>query len=416
VLDDPLGLARGERRAPGFTRAAAEAFTAAGYRNIADQNACFEDGWFPPALSADRTGRRSAATAYLGRDVRARANVMIRADTHVDRILIEDGRAVGVACGDETFRARQVILAAGTLQSPAMLLRAGIGPEAQLRALGIPIIADRPGVGANLHEHPSIAVSAWIGRQWRMGRTPRRHVHMALRYSSDVPGGVPSDMFTVVVAKSSWHPIGRRIGSLFTWINKSYSIGQVRLRSASPREQPEVAFQLLSDPRDMVHMKAALLRMLAFYAAPGLAAAAADPFVVVRGRMAAMVGRITAANWLLTLPPALLMDGPAALRRQVIRRLISPGPDLRTALVDDEALEAIVREYTIGGWQACGTCRMGAPDDRGAVVSPVDGRVYGVAGLGVVDASIMPVVPRANTNIPTIMLAEKMAAQILASA
>ena len=98
---------------------------------------------------------------------------------------------------------------------------------------------------------------------------------MALRYSSDVPGGAPSDMFTVVVAKSSWHPIGRRIGSLFTWINKSYSTGQVRLRSASPREQPEVAFQLLSDPRDMVRMKAALLRMRAFYAAPGLAAAAA---------------------------------------------------------------------------------------------------------------------------------------------
>jgi 5-(hydroxymethyl)furfural/furfural oxidase len=412
--DGPIAISRvPESDWPGFTRAAAEAFAAAGYTNIADQNGRFEDGFFPVALSADRTQRRSAAMGYLDGAVRARANLTIRADTQVDRIVIEDGRAVGVACGNEILRAGHIILAAGALHSPAMLLRAGIGPEALLRALGIPVIADRPGVGANLHEHPSLAVSAWIGRRWRMGRTPRRHVQMALRYTSDVPGGAPSDMFTVVVAKSSWHPIGRRVGSLFTWINKSYSTGHVRLRSANPREQPEVAFQLLSDPRDMVRMKATLRRMLAFYAAPGLAAATADPFVVVHGRMAAMVGRINAANWLLTLAPALLMDGPAPLRRQIIRRLISPGPDLQTALADDEALEAIVRDYTIGGWHACGTCRMGAPDDPGAVVSPANGGVYGVAGLSVIDASIMPTVPRANTNIPTIMLAEKMAAQIL---
>ena len=415
--DGPIAISRvPEGDWPGFTRAAAEAFAAAGYTNIKDQNARFEDGFFPVALSADRTQRRSAAMGYLDSTVRARANLTIRADTQVDRIVIEDGRAVGVACGDEMLRGQHIILAAGALHSPAILLRAGIGPEAELRALGIPVITDRPGVGANLHEHPSLAVSAWIGGRWRMGGTPRRHVQMALRYSSNVPGGAPADMFTVVVAKSSWHPIGRRLGSLFTWINKSYSTGHVRLRSASPREHPEVAFQLLSDPRDMVRMKAALRRMLAFYAGPGLSTAAAEPFVVVHGRMAAMVGRITAANWLLTLAPALLMDGPAPLRRQVIRRLISTGPDLHAALADDEALEAIVREYTIGGWHACGTCRMGAPDDRGAVVSPADGGVYGVAGLSVIDASIMPAVPRANTNIPTIMLAEKMAARILAGA
>jgi 5-(hydroxymethyl)furfural/furfural oxidase len=82
-------------------------------------------------------------------------------------------------------------------------------------------------------------------------------------------------------------------------------------------------------------------------------------------------------------------------------------------MASDDELTAIVRQHTIGGWHASGTCRMGAADDRLAVVSPVNGSVYGIEGLSVVDASIMPTVPRANTNIPTIMLAEKMASSMI---
>lgn len=413
--DGPIAISRVPRKDwPGFSQAAAEAFSSLGFADIGDQNGRFEDGFFPMALSADRTQRRSAAMGYLDRTARGRANLSIRAGVQVDRLVVEDGQVVGVGCGEEILRARQVIVAAGALQSPAMLLRAGIGPAAQLRALDIPVLADRPGVGANLCEHPSIAVSAWIGRGFRMGSHPRRHVQMALRYSSGLAGRLPADMFTVVVAKSSWHPIGRRIGSLFTWINKSFSTGYVRLRTPHAADYPEVAFQLLSDPRDRVRMKDAVRRMLAFYDAPGLRTAAADPFVVLHGRMAALVGQISAANWLLTLGPALLMEGPGGLRRQVIRRLVSSAPDLRAAAADEELLDEIVRQYTIGGWHASGTCRMGAADDPGAVVDPRNGDVYGVPGLAVVDASIMPCVPRANTNIPTLMLAEKMAAQMLA--
>ena len=219
-------------------------------------------------------------------------------------------------------------------------------------------------------------------------------------------------MFTVVVAKSAWHPIGRRLGSLFSWINKPYSTGSVRLASPDPRSYPNVAFELLSDRRDLVRMKAAVRKMFAFFRSAELSAACADPFAATHGAMAAMVGQINVRNWLMTIGPAILLDGPSAVRRMVVDALLAPGADLAAAMASDDELTAIVRQHTIGGWHASGTCRMGAPDDRLAVVSPANGNVYGIEGLSVVDASIMPTVPRANTNIPTIMLAEKMAASI----
>jgi len=394
---------------PGFTRAAAAAFAAEGYANIEDQNAVFTDGWFPVALSADRHQRRSAAMGYLDAQVRARPNLSIRAGTEVDRLVFEDRRAVGVSIAGEIQRAGRVVVSAGALQSPALLLRAGIGPAGHLRSVGVDVLVDRPGVGRNLHEHPSIAMSAWIRPGARMGDRPVRHVQMALRYSSGLAGTPPADMYTVVVAKSAWHPIGRRLGSLFSWINKSYSTGFVRLASPDPHTCPEIAFELLSDPRDLERMKACVLKMWAFFQSAPLAAAASDPFAATHGAMAALVGKISRRNWLMTLPPALLMDGPPALRRLMIDRLLAPGGRLADAIIDHDALTTIVRRHTIGGWHPSGTCRMGPAADPTAVVDPRDGSVHGVDGLHVVDASVMPCVPRANTNIPTLMIAEKMA-------
>jgi 5-(hydroxymethyl)furfural/furfural oxidase len=400
---------------PGFTRAAADAFEEAGYRNIEDQNGVFDDGWFPMALSTDRKQRVSAAMGYLDAATRRRQNLTIRSTTHVDKIVMDGARAVGVQIAGELIRGREIIISAGALQSPAMLLRAGIGPAPQLRSLGLDVVADLAGVGANLQEHPAIAMSAWL-RPWaRMGDTPRRHVQMALRHTSRVPASPPNDMFTVVVAKSAWHPIGRRLGSLFTWINKPFSQGHVKLTSADSRTRPEVAFQLLSDPRDFARMKSAFVQMAEFFAAPSMTRATADPFAAIHGAMAAAVGKMNWRNWLATMPPALALDGPAAIRRQVIRRLLAPGQNLAAALADDEVLDELVRNHTIGGWHASGTCRMGREDDRLAVTNPRDGRVHAVQGLRVIDASIMPTVPRANTNLPTIMIAEKTASAILSN-
>lgn len=412
--DGPITVSRvHESQWPGFTRAAAAAFEASGYSNIGDQNGRFDDGWFPMTLSTDRKQRRSASMGYLDAATRRRNNLEIRSKSHVTRILMDGLRAIGVEVGGAAIMGREIILSAGALLSPAMLLRAGIGDDSELRSAGVAPIHALRGVGRNLREHPSLAMASWIRPAARMGETPRRHVQMALRHTSHESWSPPNDMFTVVVAKSAWHPIGRRLGSLFTWINKPYSSGFLRLRSPDPETFPEVAFELLSDWRDLVRMKSAVRQLAAFYASSAMQGASADPFVAIHGAMAAMVGKINLRNWLLTLGPALLTDGPRALRRKVIDQLLAPGNNLAEALVDDRALERLVRKYTIGGWHPSGTCRMGPASNPDAVVDPVDGRVHGVAGLRVVDASLMPTVPRANTNLPTIMIAEKMASSIL---
>ncbi len=400
---------------PGFTRAAAEAFAGEGYADIGDQNGVFSDGWFAMSLSTNRRQRSSAAMGYLDAAARARTNLTIRSSTQVAGIVIDRGAATGVTLADGTrIDGREIIVAAGALQSPAILMRAGIGDAAELQRLGIAVVADRPGVGRNLQEHPSIAMSAWIRPHARMGASPRRHVQMALRYSSGLPKMPRNDMFTVVVAKSAWHPLGVRIGTLFSWINKPYSTGRVRLISAAPTDYPDVAFELLSDRRDFARMRDCVRRMAAFFASAPMRAAASAPFVATHGTLAALVGRITLRNWLMTGIPALAMDAVPPLRRVFIERLLSNDGPLDEALGDEERLDELVRKHTIGGWHASGTCRIGDPGDKFAVVDPKSARVIGVRHLRVVDASVMPTVPRANTNIPVIMLAEKLADAILA--
>lgn len=400
---------------PGFTRAAMRAIEAEGYRNIGDQNAVFDDGWFPMSLTTNRKSRSSAAMGYLDVQTRGRKNLTIRSGQKVDRVLTEGRRAIGVQIGDEQVLAHRVILAAGALESPTMLLRAGIGDAAQLRTAGVEVLHHLPGVGQNLNEHPSIAMSSWIRRGSRLGDRPRRHVQAAWRYSSGLEACGSGDMFMVVVSKSAWHPIGRRIGSLFSWINKPYSTGWVRLNPANPNGRPEIAFQMLSDQRDMARMKLAVRRMWDLYASTELRKACSDPFAATHGAMAKLVGGVNLRNWLVTLGPALLTEGPAPLRRLLIDRLFASGDDIPTALHDDEAMEALIRKHTIGGYHPSGTCRMGRGEDPQAVVSARDGAVHGVAGLHVVDASVMPCVPRANTNLPTTMLAEKMADGLISS-
>jgi 5-(hydroxymethyl)furfural/furfural oxidase len=223
-------------------------------------------------------------------------------------------------------------------------------------------------------------------------------------------------MYLVVVAKSAWHAIGRRVGSLMGWINKPFSTGYVRLAPRNPAGPAEVAFELLSDPRDFARMKAGFRFMASLFDTAALRAIARDPAVSTHGALAQLVGRKSLANRLLCLVPALLMDGPPTVRRWLMERLVAQGHALAKILSDDGLLEETVRRRTIGGWHPCGTCRMGPAHDFGAVIDPRTARVHGVAGISVVDASIMPDVPRGNTNLPTLMIAEKMADAILARA
>lgn len=413
--DGPIAISRvPEAQWPGFTRAASNAFSAEGYRNIGDQNGVFEDGWFPLSLTANRKQRISAAMGYLDGPTRARTNLTIRPDTEVDGLLMDGARAIGVRIGKQKILGGRVILSAGATRSPVFLLRAGIGPANELTAAGIDVVRDLQGVGRNLQEHPSIAMSSWIRRGSRMGKSPRRHVQAGLRYSSGVDDCGPSDMFMVVVAKSAWHPVGLRIGSLFTWVNKPYSQGFIRLNPAHPAGQPDMQLEMLSDNRDLERMKASVRKMATFYATEALRAASAHPFAATHGAMAKLVGDVNARNWIATMVPALLSDGPSKLRDLVIDRLFAAGDDLGLALRDDEAMTALVRKHTVVGWHPSCTCRMGKDDDPMAVTDPRTGQVHGVENLHVVDASSMVRVPCANTNLPTIMLAEKLTSGILA--
>lgn len=397
---------------PGFSRAAAEAFAAAGYAFIADQNATFTDGYFPVAISNLYDRRVSTAIGYLTNAVRSRPNLKIAAGVRVLGLVTEGRRIVGARIEAEgagrVVESAHVIVCTGALHSPAMLLRAGIGPAAALGRLGIPVLADRPGVGANLMEHPAISISAWLKPEARLPASLRRHIHVALRWSSGEPGCPAQDMYMVAMCRTGWHPLGLRIGGLMTWTNKTFSRGSVSLFSADARDEPRVHFALGSDARDVARLKVGLRKIAGFYRHPALAGAVTDPFPTSYSERIRDLGRINRKNLVLTGLLAAVMEASPWLRARIVRGVVTEGASLERLLADDEAMEAFVRARVHGIWHASGTCRMGDPSDRMAVCDPV-GRVIGVEGLSVCDTSLMPEVPRANTNKPVIMMAERIA-------
>jgi len=143
-----------------------------------------------------------------------------------------------------------------------------------------------------------------------------------------------------------------------------------------------------------------------------LQAVTSDPFPASYSDRVRKIGVVNTRNRLITQAVSRLLDGPQALRRAIIERLIVEGYRFDQVMRDDEALEDFIRKAVIGVWHASCSCRMGADDDPMAVTDP-QGRVRGVHGLRVVDASVFPVVPRANTNFPVLMVAEKIADAIL---
>jgi 5-(hydroxymethyl)furfural/furfural oxidase len=395
------------------SQAVAEACKLAGYTFLPDQNGEFVEGYFPVTHSNHAEQRVSAAMGYLDRETRRRANLTISTDTQVKELLFEGTRCVGVKAQvngrEEEFRGREVVLSCGAIHSPAHLLRAGIGPVGHLKEMGIPIVMGLEGVGQRLMDHPSIALSSFIHPGARMNEHTRRHIQVALRYSSELPGVPRGDMFVAVLSKSAWHAVGAQIASLLTFVNKTYSeTGQVKLAARDPRAEPIVQFNLLSDRRDLDRLMSGFRKTAALQMSAPLRAVTDKPFPASYSDRVRRVGVVTAKNKILTAIAAALMDGPVALRRYMIDTFVVEGFTFNEVMSDDEALEAFVRKAAIGVWHASCSCRMGRPDDPMAVVD-TQGRVMGVQGLRVVDASIFPVVPCANTNFPTLMAAEKIA-------
>jgi 5-(hydroxymethyl)furfural/furfural oxidase len=394
-------------------QAVAEACKLAGYPFLPDQNGEFVEGYFPVTHSNASEQRVSAAMGYLDSETRKRANLTISTDTMVKELLFEGTSCVGVKAlvgGQEVeFRGREVVLSCGAIHSPAHLMRAGIGPVGHLKEMGIPVLMGLAGVGQRLMDHPSIALSCYIRPDARMHQETRRHVQVGLRYSSGLPGVPAGDMFVAVLSKSAWHAVGEQIGSLLTFVNKTYSeTGQVKLASRDPQREPIVEFNLLSDRRDLDRLMSGFRKMAGLQLSAPLKAVTDKPFPASYSDRVRKIGVVNAKNKILTGIAAALMDGPAALRHYMIDNFVVEGFTFDQVMADDEAMEAFVRKAAIGVWHASCSCRMGRPDDPMAVVD-TEGRVKGIQGLRVVDASIFPVVPCANTNLPTLMTAEKIA-------
>lgn len=343
-------------------RAFWESATRSGHSVAQDHNAPGAMGVGPLPRNAQNRTRMSTALTYLAR-ARGRPNLEIRAGMTADRIAIESGRAVGVILASgETITAGQVVLAAGAYASPALLLRSGIGPAGDLRQLGISVKAELPGVGVGLIDHPLLGVDfAYAGA---LEAADKYQVVLTLR-SADAPTPAPDlQIFAAGPFAAAESPTGA-VFALVVSVVKPLSRGSVRLRSSNPTDAPRI------DPGYLTHA-ADLKRMVE---------------VVKEARR---------------------------LCRQAPLAALAAGPELAPGADGDSDLGVAIRSRVGTYHHPVGTCRMGPDRDDSAVVN-ARGEVYGVDGLRVADASIMPDIPSANTNLPAIMVAERLAALIAVS-
>ncbi|WP_062228756.1 GMC family oxidoreductase [Aureimonas frigidaquae] len=379
---------------------------------LPDQNGVWEDGIFEMTVNMDEKARRvSTAWAYLTPQVRQRPNLEIRTETTVSRILISDGRATGVEIarpgGAERLHAANIVLSAGALATPPLLMRSGVGPGHHLADCGIAVVMDLPGVGQNLMEHPSSGLVPWLRKPARQRGPLDYHIPIGYRFSSGLDGCPSGDMHMNFVTRAAWHPIGGQLGSLFFWVNKSYSRGQLLLDPAAPEGPPRIDFRMLSDRRDLVRLADAFERAVGLITDPALSDIVGAIHAGGMSEMGKRFSRQTRLGAIITGATALGLDAMGGgLRDRAFPMMLSNWDDPRRLASDREALESYIAETVGGVWHPSGTCRMGGVRDRMAVTDHRGG-VRGIAGLHICDASIMPTIPCANTNLPTIMIAEK---------
>ncbi len=338
-----------------------QAATAAGYPYHPDVNHPEATGISLRAENNINGVRISMALAYID-PARHRLNLTIRANAQARRVALEGSRAVGVEAesGGELFivEGDEIILCAGAVASPQLLMLSGIGPSAHLEAQGIPVAADLPGVGQNMRDHPNVSVRFLV--KDGVPGDPDGMRALRLRYTaagSDTPNDMilsPASLNTVVQDDNPAHSVNC---GLYLAAGK----GELRLASADPNAQPIMDYRYLEDDWDRERLRESVrlcVSLLQHSACEGI------------------VDEITAPT-------------PADLE-------------------SDEALDNWLRRSVCTSYHISGTCKMGPDDDPMAVVDRYL-RVRGVAGLRVADASIMPDVVRANTNATTMMIAERAA-------
>ncbi len=314
-----------------------------------------------------RDGRRMSAWRSFMAPVAAHPALTVTTAARAHRVLMENGRAVGVeyAAGGaphRTYAAAEVVLCGGVIGSAQLLLLSGIGPADQLRRVGVEVTADLPGVGANLHDHLLVSNVYEASRPLPDGRSNLLESQLFAKTNARRPGPDLQPLFMHLVYPAESYPVPEHGYTIAAGIVRPLSRGTLRLASADPEAAPLVNPNVLAEPHDLQSLVDAV-------------------------ELAREIGR-------------------GARFDDWRKAEAAPGPDART--------RADLREYVrraVGTYHhQVGTCRMG--QDSLAVVDP-ELRVYGVAGLRVADASVMPSVPSGNTNAPTIMIGEKAADLLL---
>jgi choline dehydrogenase len=386
----PLGLERGPATNPLFT-AFFEAVQQAGYALTPDVNGQHQEGFAAFDRNIRRGRRLSASRAYL-HPVTDRPNLKIETRAFVRAVLFEGQRAVGVVYDQGTWPAREVrggevILCGGAINTPQILQLSGVGSATELEALGVPIVADLPGVGANLQDHLEVYVQyactqpvsmqpalqvwrrPWIGFQWlflRRGPGATNHFEGGGFARSNGEVAYPNLMLHFLPLAVRYDGTGPKGGHGYqVHVGPMYSDarGTVKIRSRDPYEHPALRFNYLSTAQDQrewveaIHVAREILAQPAF-----------DPY-----------------------------NGGET----------SPGADVQT---DQEILDWVARDAETALHPSC-TAKMGT--DAMAVVDPATLRVHGVAGLRVVDASVFPFITNANIYAPVMMVAERAADIIL---
>ena len=365
----------------------------AGYPVTDDINGFCQEGFGVFDKTVFKGERWSTARGYLD-PVRDRPNLTVKTQAHVQNLVLDGHQVTGVEFknrNDKILKAnarREVILCGGAVGTPHILMLSGIGPADHLRAHGIEVVKDLPGVGQNLNDHPDFVlkfrckqpVSLWpktrplarvgAGVQWLLTRTGicgSNHFDAVGCIRSGKGVEYPDLQLTIspiAVDDKTWKPIPEHAFQVHVGLMRAHSRGEIRLQSADPAAAPSILCNYLSDPRDRELLRTGIRVVRQLVAQPA--------FTEFTGTE------------------------------------IFPGADAQ----EDGDLDQLLNAHLASQWHLSGTARMGQATDKGAVVDP-DGKVHGVHGLRVVDASIMPSVTNGNTNAPTIMIAEKLSDRIL---